>query len=132
MAAGRLVGELRAMGWMVAVSTTTETGQELARRRFPECAVFYMPLDFKWAVRRYLGALRPGLVVLMESELWPRLMWECGRAGIPMAVVNARVSDRSFPRYMRLKRLWRPLLEKVSLFLAQDEETAGRLRSIGA
>jgi 3-deoxy-D-manno-octulosonic-acid transferase len=72
------------------------------------------------------------MLVLMESELWPRLMDECAKDAVPMVVVNARVSDRSFPRYMRLRRLWRPFLGKVSLFLAQSEETAGRLVKIGA
>jgi 3-deoxy-D-manno-octulosonic-acid transferase len=134
LAATQLIGELqRALpGWVIAVSTTTETGQALAKRRLTGSPVFYLPLDFKYAVRRYLGVLRPKLMVLMESELWPRLMSECARSGVPVAVVNARVSDRSFPRYMRLRRLWRPLLEMVSLFLAQSRESAERLVKIGA
>jgi 3-deoxy-D-manno-octulosonic-acid transferase len=134
LAATQLIGELQKAlpGWVIAVSTTTETGQALARRRLAGSPVFYLPLDFKYAVRRYLGVLRPKLLVLMESELWPRLMSECARSGVPVAVVNARVSDRSFPRYMRLRRLWRPLLEMVSLFLAQSRESAERLVRIGA
>ncbi len=118
-------------GLVVAVSTTTATGQEVARRRMEGMPVFYLPLDFAVLVRRYLGVLRPRLMVLMESELWPNLLRECGRAGVPVAVVNARVSDRSFPRYMRLRRLWRPLLGRVSVFLAQGGETAERLRAMG-
>jgi len=134
MAAATLIRELRVVlpGWVIAVSTTTETGQRLAVERLAETPVFYLPLDFKYAVRRYLGVLRPSMLLLMESELWPRLMMECARDGVPMAVVNARVSDRSLPRYLRLRRLWRPLLGKVSLYLAQSEETAERLRRIGA
>lgn len=93
--------------------------------------MFYLPLDFRFTVRRYMEVVRPRLMVLMESELWPNLLQECVRREVPVAVVNARVSDRSFPRYMRLRRLWRPLLRGVSLFLAQGEETAGRLRAIG-
>lgn len=118
-------------GLVVAVSSTTATGQELAKRRLPGVPVFYLPLDFAWAVRRYLGVLKPRMLVLMESELWPNLLRECGRAGVSVAVVNARVSDRSYPRYMRLRRLWRPLLGRVRVFLAQGGETAERLRSIG-
>ncbi len=118
-------------GLVVAVSTTTATGQEVARRRMEGMPVFYLPLDFAVLVRRYLGVLRPRLMVLMESELWPNLLRECGRAGVPVMVVNARVSDRSFPRYMRLRRLWRPLLGRVSVFLAQGVETAERLRAMG-
>src|SRR5262249_4260479 len=68
----------------------------------------------------------------MESELWPRLIEECAKSGIPVVVANARISDRSFPRYMRLRRLWRPFLEMISLFLAQSNETAERLVKIGA
>jgi 3-deoxy-D-manno-octulosonic-acid transferase len=134
MAASALIRELQVAlpQWVIAISTTTATGQQLARERFARSPVFYLPLDFKFAVRRYLRVLRPRMVVLMESELWPRLLLECKAQGVPVAVVNARVSDRSFPRYMRLRRLWRPLLEEVSLFLAQSEETAERLRRIGA
>jgi 3-deoxy-D-manno-octulosonic-acid transferase len=68
----------------------------------------------------------------MESELWPNLIDQCARTGIPIAVVNARISDRSLPRYLRLRRLWRPLLEKISLYLAQSQENADRLIRIGA
>jgi 3-deoxy-D-manno-octulosonic-acid transferase len=134
MAATQLIRELKGAlpGYVVAVSTTTETGQRLAKDRLAESPVFYLPLDFKFAVRRYLRVLRPKMLVLMESELWPRLIDECAKSGVPVAVVNARVSDRSFPRYMRLQRLWRPFLEMISLFLAQSKETAERLVKIGA
>jgi 3-deoxy-D-manno-octulosonic-acid transferase len=119
-------------GWVFAVSTTTETGQRLAKERLAGALVFYLPLDFRYAVRRYLRMLQPRMLVLMESELWPRLIDECAKNGMPIVVVNARVSDRSFPRYMRLRRLWRPFLERISQFLAQSEETAERLIRIGA
>jgi 3-deoxy-D-manno-octulosonic-acid transferase len=134
MAATQLIRELKAAlpGWVVAVSTTTETGQRLAKDRLVESPVFYLPLDFKVAVRRYLRVLRPKMLVLMESELWPRLIEECAKSGVPVAVVNARISDRSFPRYMRLRRMWRPFLGMISLFLAQSRETAERLVKIGA
>lgn len=134
LAAVQLIGELQRTlpGWVIAVSTTTETGQRLAKKRLPGMPVFYLPLDLAFSVRRYLGVLQPRLLVLMESELWPRLLVECKRYGVPVAIANARISDRSFPRYMRLRRLWRPLLGKISLLLAQSEETADRLRKIGA
>jgi 3-deoxy-D-manno-octulosonic-acid transferase len=134
LAAAQLIRELKAAlpGWVVAVSTTTETGQRLAKQRLADSPVFYLPLDFAFSVRRYLDVLQPKMLVMMESELWPRLIVECAGRGIPMAVVNARISDRSFPRYMRLRRLWRPFLEQLSLFLAQSEETAERLVQIGA
>ena len=133
LAIQHLVAELQSAlpGHLLVVSTTTETGQQIARDKLNGVPVFYYPLDFRFAVGRYLRALRPTLFVTVESEFWPRMLVECDRVGIPVAVVNARISDRSFPRYLRLRKLWRPLLAKVSLFLAQGEETAERLRQIG-
>ncbi len=134
LAGAQLVREWKAAmpAWVFAVSTTTETGQRLAAERLPDSPVFYLPLDFAFAVRRYLQVLRPKMLVLMESELWPRLIAECAKSGVPVAVANARISDRSFPRYLRLRRMWRPFLEMISLFLAQSAETADRLVKIGA
>jgi 3-deoxy-D-manno-octulosonic-acid transferase len=94
--------------------------------------VFYYPLDFAWAVRSYLRALQPKLLVLMESELWPRMLVECGRVGVPVAVVNARVSDRSYARGSRARVVWGRVLRRVDLFLAQSEEDARRLVAMGA
>ncbi len=123
IAATQLIRELKATlpGWVVAVSTTTESGQQLAKDRLVGSPVFYLPLDFKFGVRRYLRVLRPKMLVLMESELWPRLIAECAKAGVPMVVANARISDRSFPRYMRLRRLWRPFLRMTTVFLRRAE-----------
>jgi 3-deoxy-D-manno-octulosonic-acid transferase len=134
LAASQLIRELKAAlpEVVVAVSTTTATGQRLARERMGDSPVFYLPLDFRFTVRRYLRVLQPKMLVLMESELWPRLIEECAKANVPVVVANARISDRSFPRYMRLRRLWRPFLEMISLFLAQSKETAERLVKIGA
>jgi 3-deoxy-D-manno-octulosonic-acid transferase len=135
LAATRLVAELEAAlgaGWVVVVSTTTATGQALARERFGAARVFYYPLDFAWAVRATLRALQPKMLVLMESELWPRMLVECGRARVPVAVVNARVSDRSYARGMRVRAVWGRVLRRVDLFLAQSEEDARRLVAMGA
>jgi 3-deoxy-D-manno-octulosonic-acid transferase len=134
LAVSRLVEELgRALpGVTVCVSTTTRTGQALARARFGAERVFYFPLDFAFAMRAWLMFLRPALVVLAESEFWPRMLVECRRIGVPVAVVNARVSDRSWPRYRRLRGLWRPLLASLTLVLAQSERDAERLRALGA
>ncbi len=134
MASTRLVHALEAAlpGHVVVVSTTTPTGQHVAQQRFGVDRVFFFPLDFASAVRAYLRVLKPRMLVLMESELWPRMLMECSRAGVPVAVVNARVSDRSLPRYRALRTLWRPLLRRVSLLLAQSEQDAQRWVSIGA
>lgn len=117
--------------WEIVLSTTTRTGQKLARERFGKGRVFWFPLDFAWAVRAWLGALEPAMVVLAESELWPRLLAECDARRIPVCVVNARLSDRSFRRARSLRRLWARVLCRVTRFFAQSEETAERLRSLG-
>lgn len=133
LAASRLIEELSAgSGCRVMISTTTRTGQRLARERFGADRVFYFPLDFAFAVRAYLRALRPRIVVLLETEFWPRMLHECRRAAIPVAVVNARISDRSWPRYLRLRFFWRRLLNGFALVLAQTETDAERLRALGA
>ncbi len=138
LAASRLIEELGCRrdrgeaGWRVVVSTTTRTGQKLARERFGAERVFYFPLDFGFAVKAWLEALHPALLVLVETEFWPRVLVECRRVNIPVAVVNARISDRSWPRYRRLARLWRAVLRGLTVVLAQTELDAERLRAIGA
>ncbi len=113
------------------ISTTTRTGQDLARQRFGADRVFYCPLDLPWAVRAYLNALQPRMLILAETEFWPNLLSGCFRRNIPVAVVNARISDRSWPRYRRLQSLWRPILSRLSRVLAQSETDAERLRDLG-
>jgi len=115
----------------IAVSTTTRTGQELARQRFGEGRVFYCPLDLPWAVRAHLNALRPSLLILVETEFWPNLLTACARRAIPVAVVNARISDRSWPRYRALRLLWRPLLNPLACVMAQTLADARRLQTLG-
>jgi 3-deoxy-D-manno-octulosonic-acid transferase len=120
----------------VLVSTTTSTGQKLAAQRFGARSVFFFPLDFAFAIRPYLDALRPELVVVAETEFWPNFLRLAKRRGARIAIMNCRISDRSFPGYKRL-RFWIPrLLEKtlanVDVFLAQTEEDRQRLIEIGA
>jgi len=120
----------------VLISTTTSTGQKLAAQRFGAENVFYFPLDFAFAVRPYLDALRPELVVVAETEFWPNFLRLSKRSGARIAVINCRISDRSLPGYKRF-RFWLPrLLENtlgnVDLFLAQTEEDRQRLIEIGA
>jgi 3-deoxy-D-manno-octulosonic-acid transferase len=116
----------------VFISTTTATGQQLARQRFGDAQVFFMPLDFGFALRPYLRALQPSLLILAETEFWPNLLHLAKRRGARVAIVNARISDRSFPRYRRFAWFFRRVLGEVDLFLAQTEEDARRLRDIGA
>jgi 3-deoxy-D-manno-octulosonic-acid transferase len=133
LAISRLVGELDSAfpEFQLLISTTTRTGQELARERFGAERVFYCPLDLPWAVRSYLNALQPRLLILAETEFWPNLLSGCFRRNIPVTVVNARISDRSWPRYQRLKTLWRPFLSRIACVLAQSETDAERLKAIG-
>lgn len=118
----------------VALTTTTRTGHALAQERFrgnASVGVLYSPLDFAWSVRRYLKFLQPAVLVLMESELWPRMLTEADRARVPVIVVNGRISDRSLPRYRALRRLWRPFLRKLTMVLAQSEQDRERFIAIG-
>ena len=116
----------------IVVSTTTDAGQRLARKEFGEENVFYFPLDFGFAIRPYLQRLQPKLLVLAETEFWPNILRLANRGGASVAVVNARISDRSWPRYRRFRRLLIKVLGNIDLFLAQTEEDARRLREIGA
>jgi 3-deoxy-D-manno-octulosonic-acid transferase len=124
--------KLRLPDWRIVVSTTTDTGQKLARQRFGGSNVFYLPLDLPMWVRAYLQALRPKLLVLAESEFWPNLLHEASKSGAAIAVVNARVSDRSLPGYLRYRTLLRRVMQNVDVFLAQSDEDAKRLVQIGA
>ncbi len=115
------------------VSTTTITGQRVARESFPMAdGVFYFPIDLGVIVRRVLDQVRPQLFVMMETEIWPNLLRECRARGIRTVLVNGRVSARSFPRYRLVRPLFRRVLADVDLFCAQGEETARRLADLGA
>jgi 3-deoxy-D-manno-octulosonic-acid transferase len=133
VAVSRLVEELdgRLGRGSVAISTTTQTGQQLARDRFGAARCFYFPIDLPWVVRGAFRALGPRVLVLAESELWPNVLAECADRRMPVVVVNARVSDRSLPRYERLRRWWQPFLEMLTLVLAQSAEDARRFVAIG-
>ena len=116
----------------VVVSTTTDTGQKLARQKFGEQNVFYFPLDFAFAIRPYLRTFKPRLVIMAETEFWPNFLRLAKSSGAQVAVVNARISDNSFPGYRRFKSLLQSVLQHVDLFLTQTEEDKRRLLDIGA
>lgn len=133
LAVSRLMAELESTfpKFRILVSTTTRTGQDLARQRFGEERVFYCPLDLPWAVSGYLSALNPKMLILAETEFWPNMLSGCFRRNVPIVVVNARISDRSWPRYRRLKSLWQPFLSRITCVLAQTPLDADRLSYIG-
>jgi len=121
----------------VFVSTTTETGQGLARERLDLVdGIFYFPLDWVVPVRRALNAIRPALVIVMETEIWPNFLREARRRGIPVIFANARISEKSFARFKKWEFLVGPFYARVladsNLFLAQTPEDASRLAEMGA
>ncbi|MEZ6134715.1 MAG: 3-deoxy-D-manno-octulosonic acid transferase [Pirellulaceae bacterium] len=115
-----------------ALSTTTETGMELAAKCYPESVQkFYFPLDFSWAVGRTLKTLKPSLIVLGELEVWPNLIDMAAHHDIPLVVVNGRLSDRSFRGYRRFHRWTEPIFSKLNLVAAQSETYAQRFIECG-
>jgi 3-deoxy-D-manno-octulosonic-acid transferase len=118
--------------WKCVLSTTTDSGFDEARKRFPDSEVIYFPFDFSWAVARTLRAVRPALIVLAESELWPNFLMAARRHGVPVALVNGRMSPRSFGRYRRVRPLVHFLLRRLDLLAVQTEEYADALRDLGA
>ena len=132
----RLVEKLRERfpSEKIYVSTSTPTGQELAREKLCGLAdgFFYVPADFAWAVRRALRALKPRLVVVLETEIWPNLYREVKRAGAGLLLVNGRISDQSLPSYRRFRRLFEAVLRFPDAILAQSEQDAERFVGIGA
>ncbi|MCS6977518.1 MAG: 3-deoxy-D-manno-octulosonic acid transferase [Gemmatales bacterium] len=116
--------------WEIVLSTTTNTGFEVARKTFPDLCVFYWPLDFSWAVRRALRRIRPSLVVLAELELWPNFIRLVG-SEVPVVVVNGRMSPRSYRGYRRIRPLIADVFRRLCLVAVQTEEYAQRMRSLG-
>ena len=134
LAVSELVKRLRAEfpNHRVVISTTTDTGQKLAAARFGTENVFYFPLDFAFAVRRWMRALRPELIVVAETEFWPNFLRIGKNAGARIAIVNARISDRSLPGYKRWQGILQRVLAGIDIFLAQTAEDVLRLKRIGA
>lgn len=134
MLLGRLIGEFRQShpDWEIAVTATTSTGYELAKKRYSDCLVSYAPLDFSWAVAESMRRLRPDLLVLAELELWPNLLDAADRRHIPIAIVNGRLSEKSFRGYRRA-RLWvRQWLGSLDWIAVQTPEYAERFQQLGA
>ncbi len=118
----------------VFVSVTTAAARALAEERLRGLAegVFATPIDFAWIVRRVLRTIRPSVVVILETEIWPNLFREARRAGCGLVMVNARISDRALPAYRRWRWFFRHVLAAPQAILAQSEGLAARYREIGA
>ena len=133
--AGQMMRAMRARepGLRFVFSTTSSTGWREAEKQVgPEDVLVYNPLDFPLCVRRALAAIRPRALILTESEIWPTLIRACHRRGVPLFLINARVSDRSAPGYRRLRFWFGPVLRTFTAILAQSEADKQRLVDAGA
>ena len=115
------------------ISTSTLAGHATASQKLGTLAdgLFYAPLDYVWVVRRVLRTLKPSLVVIAETEIWPNLFREVHRTGAGLAIVNGRISDEALPRYNRLRWVFPVVLAAVDLILAQTEEMRRRYMALG-
>jgi 3-deoxy-D-manno-octulosonic-acid transferase len=131
---GTLLAEFHRMhpDWQFLVSTTSRAGYQLARKKYAEPTVFYCPLDFSWAVQAAMRRVQPSLLVLAELELWPNLIAAARQHGARVAIINGRLSDHSFPRYLRIRPLVSRVLRQVDLIAAQSREAATRFCALGA
>jgi len=133
-AAQTLVAEIeKQLGdFEIVISTTTDTGFARADKLFGhKCSVFYFPFDLSWVTRRAFNRLRPSICLLMELEVWPNFVFTATERKIPVIVLNGRISDRSFSRYRRIKRITRAFFGKLNFVLAQTQEYADRFRELG-
>ncbi len=134
-AARPLVDELKSNfpDHRIVISTTTLTGQTLAQTIFKDKAdaVFYFPFDWKFSVRKALANYKPSIVLLMETEIWPRFIREAKKSGAKIAIVNGRLSEKSFRRYSIVRGFVSTVLEDVDLALMQGEDDLHSIRSLG-
>ena len=116
----------------IVISTTTDTGYAQADKLFGrKWPVFYFPFDVSWIIRRAFDRLQPSICLLMELEVWPNFIFTAHERHIPVVVLNGRISDRSFSRYRRIKRVTRTFFGKIDRVLAQTQEYAERFRELG-
>ncbi|MCA8989836.1 MAG: 3-deoxy-D-manno-octulosonic acid transferase, partial [Planctomycetaceae bacterium] len=118
--------------WDIALSVVTQTGMQVARKTYPDCQLFYAPLDFTWSVKKVIARLRPACLVLVELELWPNLIREVSRAGVSLVLINGRLSEKSFRGYRKIRPLIRHLLRKFGAITAQNSDYADRFAALGA
>ncbi|MEK7351776.1 MAG: glycosyltransferase N-terminal domain-containing protein, partial [Nitrospirota bacterium] len=121
--------------YRLVVSTVTETGREAVEQRLAGVADHcYAPLDFPWVVSRFIKRLQPCLYLFVETELWPNLLWNLRRQGVPTALVNGRLSTRSFARqqWAPVRSFYRTMLQTLSLCLMQSDRDVDRIVALGA
>jgi 3-deoxy-D-manno-octulosonic-acid transferase len=120
-------------GCRLVISTVTVTGQQLASDIFKGQAhkIFYFPIDWGWTVRRSLQAIHPSVVLIMETELWPGFLHQCRKRNVPVAIVNGRLSEKSFRRYRIVRRFFTRILHCLVLAVMQTDADADRMRALG-
>lgn len=133
-AAAPLLKALRAAypDYLLVLSNVTETGHQIAREIAEVDLCLFFPFDLSWVVKRVLRQIRPAAIVIVETEIWPNFIRHAQVAGIPVILVNGRISDRSFPRYRRVRRLMKPILDQLSACCMQTELDARRIVELGA
>lgn len=119
-------------GHRLVLTNVTETGRSVALKSGLADLCLYLPFDYRFAVDAALVKVRPELIILMETELWPNFIAAAARKGIPLLLANGRISDRSYGRYLRLSWFFRPILEEISALCMQSAEDASRITAIGA
>jgi 3-deoxy-D-manno-octulosonic-acid transferase len=115
----------------VVLSATTDTGLQVAHEVLPDVPAVRFPVDLSVCCRRFLRRVAPDAIILVELEVWPSFLREANRAGVPVAVVNGRITARSHERYVRLERLF-PQFDRISLFCVQSEDYAARFRDLAS
>jgi 3-deoxy-D-manno-octulosonic-acid transferase len=115
----------------IILTTTSETGKKIAQEKNVADQVFLAPLDERWPLKRAFQAFRPVMVLVAETEFWPNMLRRTGQNGLPVLLINGRISDKSFPSYLRLKNFFSPVLNCFSACLVQTPKDADRLSALG-
>ncbi|MBW2473627.1 MAG: 3-deoxy-D-manno-octulosonic acid transferase, partial [Deltaproteobacteria bacterium] len=116
----------------ILLSNVTETGRKIAVGIHEIDHIIFFPFDLRWVVRKSLNIIRPDLIILVETEIWPNFVLEAKARDIPLILVNGRISDRSFPRYRMAGKLLPPILDTISDYCMQSEQDSRRIRHLGA
>ena len=132
LAAAPFIRALEARGVDAVISTVTDTGQQVARSRFPAKRVIYLPFDLPFALKRAARLIKPRAFVLVETELWPNAIRTMRGLGVPVFIVNGRLSEKSAAGYRRLRFFFRRVLKGVALICVQDRVYAERAALMGA
>ncbi|MEE8360386.1 MAG: 3-deoxy-D-manno-octulosonic acid transferase [Candidatus Omnitrophota bacterium] len=115
------------------VSTITKTGNDVANKYLKgRATIIYLPVDISWIVNKVIDTIGPSIFIIIETELWPNLITALSKRGIPVLLVNGRISPKSYRHYMKIRFFFKGILEKIALFCMQNEEYAKRIKNMGA